>query len=166
MSRDASLLGALAVAIADELDAAAAATSTLSGVQRAALNVIAQHHGCTIRDLADVLDMSHPGAVRLVVRLQAEGFVERRPGPDARSVSLRLTAPGRRSWNRQRSARNVALEDLVAALPRPARSAVREAASLLLTHLSTDDGRAASICRFCDESECPQDRCPVALACP
>ncbi len=164
MSRDANILGALAVAIVDELDAAEADVSTLTSTQRAALNVIVQHRGSAIRELADVLGMSHPGTVRLVDRLQTEGLVDRRPGPDARSVALHPTPAGRRLWNRQRSARNAALEDLIAALPRSVRSTTRDVASLLLVHLSTDEARAATICRFCDESECPQDRCPVALA--
>lgn len=164
MSRDASLLGALAVAIIDELDAAADAVSTLTSTQRAALNVIAQHRGATIRDVADVLKMSHPGTVRLIDRLQADDYVERRAGHDARSVALHLTPTGRRLWNRQRSARNAALEGLIAALPRASRSAARDVATTLLTHLSVDQTRAGSICRFCDESECPQDRCPVAVS--
>ncbi len=164
MSRDANLLGALAVAVSDELDRAAAGAAGLTDTQAAALNVLAHDPGCTIRQLSDVLELTHPGTVRLVDRLQDEGLVERRAGVDARSVALHVTPTGRRVWNRQRHARDARLEELVTSLPRAARTAFRTAAEQLLTELSTEDRRAGTICRLCDRAQCPQGRCPVMLA--
>ncbi|UDY35636.1 MarR family winged helix-turn-helix transcriptional regulator [Dermatobacter hominis] len=164
MSREANLLGALAVAVCDELEAASLAAADLTATQTAALNVLAHHPGCTIRELSQVLELSHPGTVRLVDRLQDEGLVERRSGVDARSVALHVTAAGRRVWNRQRHARDARLAEVVASLPRASRADLRGAAELLLAALTTDEDRAESICRLCDESQCPQDRCPVTLA--
>jgi MarR family transcriptional repressor of emrRAB len=147
MSREANLLGALAVAVSDELTAAALEVADLSPTQTAALNVLAQHPGRTIRELSEVLDLTHPGTVRLVDRLQDEGLVERRAGADGRSVALHVTPAGRRVWNRQRHARAARLEALVAALPRSSRAEVRYAAELLLAELAASARRADAICR-------------------
>ena len=46
--------------------------------------------------LADVLGLTHSGAVRLVSQLEAAGLAERRTGGDRRRVEVRLTAAGRR----------------------------------------------------------------------
>ena len=164
MSRDANLLGALADAVSDELGRVDRATTQLPDTHSAAISVVARHRGCTIRRLADSLELSHPGTVRLVDRLTDDGLLERRAGADGRSVALHLTAAGRRLRNRQRSARSARLEELVAALPRSARTAARATAELLLAELATDEVAGWSICRRCDVSECPQDRCPVAQA--
>ena len=164
MSREANLLGALAVAVTDELAAASVAAAELTATQTAALNVVVHHPGCTIRELSAVLELTHPGTVRLVDRLQDEGLLERRAGVDARSVALHVTPAGRRVWNRQRHARDERLAELVGSLSRGSRAALRGAVELLLAELTTDEGRAESICRLCDESQCPQDRCPVTLA--
>jgi DNA-binding MarR family transcriptional regulator len=164
MSREANLLGALAVAVSDELQLASAGAADLTSTQSAALNVLVHSPGCTIRELSDVLELTHPGTVRLVDRLQDEGLVERRTGVDARSVALHVTQAGRRVWNRQRHARDDRLDEIVSSLPRATRAALRTAAELLLAELSTDEVRAETICRLCDESQCPQSRCPVTLA--
>lgn len=164
MSRDANLLGALATAVSDELDRADAAGTHLTRTQSAALNVVASRRGGTIRDLADALELSHPGAVRLVDRLQEDGYLERRAGQDARSVALHLTPAGRRLWNRQRRARDARLDELVSVLPRSSRSSLRTAVEILLAELAAEDDAAATICRRCDVAECPQARCPVALS--
>ncbi len=164
MSRDANLLGALSTAVTDELDRAEAATSYLTRTQSTALNVVATHRGGTIRDLAEALELSHPGTVRLVDRLQEDGYIERRAGQDARSVALHLTAAGRRLWNRQRRARDARLDELVSVLPRSARASLRSAVEILLAELGSEPTGAATICRRCDVAECPQDRCPVARA--
>jgi DNA-binding MarR family transcriptional regulator len=164
MSRDANLLGALALAVTDELQQAAASAADLTSTQAGALNILAQSPGRTIRELSDVLELSHPGTVRLIDRLQDDGLVERRSGTDARSVALHVTPAGRRVWNRQRHAREARLEEIVSGLPRASRAAFRSTAELVLAALSTDELRAETICRLCDQSQCPQHRCPVAAA--
>ena len=51
--------------------------------------------------LADVLGLTHSGAVRLVGQLERDGLAERRTGADRRRVEVRLTLrappPGRGS---------------------------------------------------------------------
>jgi DNA-binding MarR family transcriptional regulator len=66
--------------------------------------------GCTIEVLRKALNLTHSGTVRLVDRLAGAGLVERRTGPDARSVALHLTPPGRRAVRRVATARDAALE--------------------------------------------------------
>src|SRR3954464_12056624 len=87
--------------------------------EQAALVLLANRPGENIEFLRTRLAMSHPGCVRLVDRLAAEGMLERRPSSDprpappprppaggmlerrpssdARAVALHLTAAGRRT---------------------------------------------------------------------
>ena len=55
-------------------------------------------------DLRNVLGLTPSGAVRLVDRLAADGYVERRAGADGRSLALRLTPAGSRVARRVLSA--------------------------------------------------------------
>src|SRR4051794_34944005 len=95
-SREANLLGACSLAIAELLPAAAAdaALVALGGWLA----------GGTVDRLARVLHLTHSGAVRLVDRLERDGLVQRRPGPDGRTRSLFVTTAGAREARRLQSA--------------------------------------------------------------
>jgi MarR family transcriptional regulator, negative regulator of the multidrug operon emrRAB len=60
--------------------------------------------------------LSHSATVRMVDRLTEDGLVYRRAGPDRRSVSILLTAPGRRTAERLRREREATLARLIAPL--------------------------------------------------
>src|SRR3954464_4238422 len=107
-SREANLLGACSLAIAERLplaasDAALVALSSWLG-------------GTTIDGLARVLGLTHSGAVRLADRLEREGLIERGPGSDGRTRSLHVTAAGARAARRLQGERFAALEDVLVAL--------------------------------------------------
>jgi MarR family transcriptional repressor of emrRAB len=95
----ANLVGALGVALADRLAAAA----ELAGGASAADALVALHEGragASIDALAPIVGLSHSGTVRLVDRLARDGLVERRRGADQRSAALFLTPAGRRRARR------------------------------------------------------------------
>src|SRR5690349_1149489 len=108
MSRDANLVGACALAIAGRLPAAA---------HEAALIALSTWlAGSTVDGLARAVGLTHSGAVRLADRLEGEGLLERRPGPDGRTRALFLTPAGRRSASALQDGRFDALEDTLGAL--------------------------------------------------
>jgi MarR family transcriptional regulator, negative regulator of the multidrug operon emrRAB len=164
VDRLANLLGALGVALTDDLASTVAAVSELPLTDAACLNVVAHADGCSIRHLSDTVAISHPGTVRLVDRLEAAGLLARGPGPDARTIGVHLTAAGSRLWRRQRDARGERLDEAVASLTPKQRADAVSIVESLLTALTTNPVQAERLCRFCDETACPQQRCPVTCA--
>lgn len=159
MSRDANLLGALALAIAGRQPTAAAdiALVALDGWLA----------GTTVDGLAKVLALTHSGAVRLTDRLEAEGLVERRAGSDARSRSLHLSAKGARRAIELRAERFAALEDVLAPLGQADRAALTALVERLLSGITRGGAAPGRTCRLCDADVCGHpERCPVTLAHP
>src|ERR1700738_4295910 len=90
-----NILGAFAVALADGIRDATEAAAGMTGAAPAALVALDQFlAGRPTEELAQATGLTHSGAVRLVDRLVDAGLVERRPGRDARSGSILLTARG------------------------------------------------------------------------
>ena len=151
LDRAGNLLGALSLAIADRTSDAVGDAARQS--QTAAIALSALHHFLddpSVDLLRQVLGLTPSGAVRLVDRLQEAGYVTRRPGRDARSVSVRLTASGRRAAERVSNAR-AQLEDLL---------------SRVLAGMIRGPGAVRWMCRLCDMGACGRDKgeCPVANA--
>lgn len=163
-ARSDNLVGALGLALADGLNATLAAGSGLRLPDAAVLNAIGQAPGSTIESVRGVLGITHGGVVRIVDRLAAVGLVERRPGVDARSLALHLTPAGTARWHEQTAARSRWLARVVRDVPIEVRPHLDAVVAALLTALTPDDTTAEITCRLCDESVCPQRRCPVTLA--
>lgn len=159
--RAANLLGALGVALYDDLDRTMAQAGSLPLGEATALNLVGHAPGCSIRYVSEALSISHAGAVRMIDRLEERALVQRGPGPDGRTVALRLTSAGRRRWRRQLEARARRLSDLVDGVGADDRHALTEVAERILGALTTDRSSAVRTCRTCDIASCPQDRCPV-----
>lgn len=157
MSRDANLLGACALAIAGRLpaDAADAALIALSTWLA----------GGTVDRLARAVALTHSGAVRLADRLEADGLLERRPGPDGRTRALHLTPAGLRTAAGLQAARFAALEDVLVALDGAERSALAQTAEKLLARITAGGAAPGHTCRLCEPDVCGHpDRCPVTEA--
>lgn len=156
-SREANLLGACALAVAGRLppSAADAALVALAGWLS----------GTTVDGLARVLGLTHSGAVRLADRLERDGLVERRPGPDGRTRALHATTEGAHEARRLQAERLAALEDVLAPLEPSDRAVLAALLEQLLAGLTPDHAAAGRICRLCDPGVCGHpDRCPVTLA--
>src|SRR3954449_5324272 len=89
--RLAQLLGVVGLAAAERVQAVASAEAGHAGGGPAALVHLAAHPGGSVNDLAEVLAISQPAAVRTVDRLVADGLLKRRPGADRRTLALFLT---------------------------------------------------------------------------
>ena len=89
--RASNLLGALAVALGDDISAATEGVAGHAAASPAAIVTVGGEPGQTIESLRRALELSHSGTVRLLDRLEDEGIVERREGKDGRSAAIFLT---------------------------------------------------------------------------
>ncbi len=94
--RDLNVIGAFALAVADDFKDAMQDLADGNESACSALIVIGQESGLSVDRLSKILRLSQPGTVRLVDRLAEAKLVERKTGSDRRSVALRLTDAGKR----------------------------------------------------------------------
>jgi MarR family transcriptional regulator, negative regulator of the multidrug operon emrRAB len=159
-----NLLGALAVGLADAISSAVETTTGHAGAMGAALAVLAQEPGLGIEQLRVPLGRTQSATVRVVDQLVAEGYAERRPGRDQRSVAVFLTATGAEAAARVLASREQALRDAVGELTPGERKALTGTMEKVLARITTDRAHADQICRLCDLAACPERVCPVELA--
>lgn len=167
LDRTGNLLGALSLAVTDRMSAAAGRAADQSDSAAVALSAL--HHFLDdppVDLLRRVLGLTPSGTVRLVDRLQDAGYVTRRPGRDGRSVSLRLTASGRRAAQRVSAARAEVLRDALSGLAPGEREVLDGLVSRVLVGLIRGPGATRWMCRRCDTAACGREdgRCPVANA--
>lgn len=163
-ARQSNLLGALAVAVGDRLQAAVVTEGERGGQAPAALAVLAQQSGLGIEGLRHQLGLSQPATVRLVDALVADGLATRRPGRDRRSVEVRLTRTGRARAEAVLSARRAVLDDALAGLTAAERGRLEKLLEKVLCGFTGDRVEAELICRLCDLGACPLTACPVEQA--
>lgn len=175
-ARAANVLGALSLAIADHMrqavdDAAGARSSAPATL--AALDGFLD--GGSIDQLRDVVGLTSSGAVRLVDRLEHDGYVERGRGVDGRSVALRLTAEGRTVAAAVRRARTAVLDGVLAGLADDEQVALAPLLERLLREVTIERlhararGRVSPdgwMCRLCDLAACGRGEgtCPAENA--
>jgi MarR family transcriptional regulator, negative regulator of the multidrug operon emrRAB len=158
-----NLLGAAAVAIADEIHAEAARTAGHAAAGPAALTALLIHKGASVDKLARVLGLSHSGTVRLVDRLERDELVRRLPGNDGRAVSLELTPEGERRGTGVAGARAAVADEFIAGLDADERRALKGLLEKLLVTGVDDWGAVQHRCRLCDLESCHADgeACPL-----
>lgn len=175
-ARAANVLGALSLAIADRIGQAVADVAGARSSAPAALAALDGFlDGGSIDQLRDVVGLTSSGAVRLVDRLQHDGYVERRPGADGRTVALRLTTAGRNVAADVRRARPAVLDRVLDGLADDEQAAMVPLLERLLREVTLQriDARARGqvppdgwLCRLCDLVACGrgQGACPAENA--
>ncbi len=157
------MVGALALALSDAVLQGAQDEAPEPGPAAAAITLLGHEPGMTIERLRRALRLSHPGAVRLIDRLVAEGVVERRPSErDRRAVALYLTGGGERNCAAILAVRQQRIAHALAALEPAERETLGRLTGKLLKSLVHDLDQAYSVCRLCDPGVCTD--CPVAAA--
>ena len=157
--RTANLLGALGLAVADRIQAVARDVLQRSGETPAALVVIGYGQGPSNDGLRRVLGLSHPGTVRLVDRLVADGLVRRDTARDRRAVSLRLTREGKIMRETLLAARLETVQSVLDPLDPAERDTFATLLHRVLENLPHSDLDKRRICRMCDNRVCTD--CPV-----
>jgi DNA-binding MarR family transcriptional regulator len=161
-SRLANLLGVTALAAADRLRGAVEADLGRGGAAPGVLVHLRAHPGGSIEALCRVLAISQPATVRAVDRLAEDGLVERRPGPDRRTLALFLTRRGQRAARRVLARRAASLGDLLAALDEDEQARLLPLLEKLTSCLAVDRPGALNVCRMCDRRAClQQPGCPL-----
>jgi DNA-binding MarR family transcriptional regulator len=171
-----NLLGAFALAVTDAVRQAGASAAGHTDAMPAALTILlSSPRGRSIDELSRAVALTPSGGVRLVDRMVGAGFVERRPGADARSVRVVLTRRGRGVARSILTARNAVIERLLEPLDREQRSRLETMLESLLGAHATQriDARRRRqeppggwMCRLCDQVACGRDHddCPAANA--
>jgi DNA-binding MarR family transcriptional regulator len=168
-----NLLASLALNLGEETTSALERATGVSGSAAAALLALQEFLGdAHVGLLADVLGLTHSGAVRLVTQLEREGLAERRVGEDRRRVEVRLTASGRQRARRARQARAEVLHQATSRLT-DAEADMLEAllAEVVSARVESRVERrrggepGAWWCRTCDFAACgrPEGRCPARI---
>jgi MarR family transcriptional regulator, negative regulator of the multidrug operon emrRAB len=158
-----NMLGALALSLSDDMQAAARSRSGLGASACAVLVTLGPYPGSTIGAIARVLGLTHSVTVRLVEDLVERRLVKRESGKDRREVALRLTAKGASLRKRILAARSDALSSAMSALDADEKCRLGDALAAMLTRLTRSQQAADHICRLCDEEICTLDTCPVEL---
>lgn len=163
---EANLLGALAIALGDELRAATDRAAERGATAPAAIVALSGYlPGAPIDALARVLGLSHSGAVRLVDRLATDGLLERGAASDGRAVALRPTPAGEALADRVLAARREVLERALAPLSAEERGQLGGLLARMLAGLTEDRAAARRICRLCEIDTCHhRGTCPVTAA--
>ncbi|HXZ71909.1 MAG TPA: MarR family transcriptional regulator [Streptosporangiaceae bacterium] len=163
----ANVLGAVALAVADQVQVRVTPAGGRSDSAAAALSALYHFPGrLTVDQLCQVLGLTHSGAVRLVDRLAGAGLVERAPGADRRSRSVRLTAAGRRAAHRVSDRRIAYLTSLLAGFSAAEKRALHELLGRVMGQVVDHKRGGAWICRMCHLQACGRaaGNCPAANA--
>jgi DNA-binding MarR family transcriptional regulator len=155
-----NVFGALVLALSDAMLRDTQGQAPEPGPAAAAITLLGHEPGMPIERLRRALRLSHPGAVRLVDRLVADGLVARHLcSSDRRAVALHLTDAGERSSVAILGARQERLARALDTLDSAEREALGRLTEKLLVGLIQDLDHAYSVCRLCDSTVCTD--CPV-----
>lgn len=167
LEQQANVLGAMALVVTDMSATAVADDLKQSPNVVAALCVLhGVLHEPTLEQLRRTLGITHSGTVRIVDRLVGAGLAERRPGSDERSLSIVLTAAGRRQAASIAAARMGLLTRALSGLTAVERETFHELAGKVLASIVDAKDGGPWICRLCDLDACRRDQgeCPTATA--
>jgi len=159
--RTLNLLGAMALGVVDALHSVVEASAGYGGETPAALVTLGVEPGISIKSLRQILNLSHPGTVRLIDRLESQGLVERRAGTDGRTLALFLTDAGHERRRTILAERRQQLQFVISSLTPEERQQLTTLLEKMLTTMTTTELRSFVICRLCEVEACPSDRCPV-----
>ena len=169
-----TLLASFSLNLSEETTAALERASGLAGSAALALLSLEEFLGdAHVGRLAEVLGLTHSGAVRLVTQLEEAGLAERRAGADRRRVEVRLTRRGRRLAATARAARNAVVRQATSGLEDTEAATLERLLEKLVAarvEARVERRRAgepgAWWCRACDFGACGrlEGRCPAQVA--
>lgn len=159
IDRTANLLGVVGLAVADRIEETARDILNHIGETPAALVVIGYGSGLSNDELRRILGLSHPGTVRLVDRLVADGLVERREGRDKRAIALHLCERGMAVREELLQGRLAAIRPLLTPLSSAEQETLGALLHKVLSSMETTATERRTLCRLCDNRVCTD--CPI-----
>ena len=163
VDRLANLLNATATAIADAQAKSIALYADLNPSTAAAILTLGQHPALSVSELAGILGLSHSATVRLVGGLAVKSLARRSDRQDRREVAVSLTDEGLALYRRLRKAQSQTLMPLIQIIEPAERAMLETTLSRILAAMTLGRESADRLCRFCDETVCQQEDCPVGL---
>jgi MarR family transcriptional regulator, negative regulator of the multidrug operon emrRAB len=158
--RDHNVLAAWAIALSDVIRGAVEHATGMAGSGPAALVAVVADPGMSIDELRRVLDLTHPGTVRLVDRLVENGWVQRQHGT-GRTIRLHPTSSGRTVERRLAAARKEAVATLLGTMPERHVHLMAGLVEPVLGATMNDVDAMRRLCRLCDRSVCSD--CPAEI---
>ncbi len=172
-SRLDNLLASLSMTLAEEGQQALERVSGVIGSAAAALLALDEFMGGShVGKLAEVLGLTHSGAVRLVTQLEREGLAQRQQGTDRRRIEVRLTTKGTRRAHQARAARDRVIASATSGLTMDEGRNLEELLDKLVAarvasrlERRRTEHTGAWWCRTCDFAACgrPDGRCPAQV---
>ncbi|GJM14608.1 MAG: MarR family transcriptional regulator [Pseudohongiella sp.] len=159
IDRTANLLGAVAQLVSDRQAQAIDQAVGLNGSSAAALITIGNAPEQRIDFLYKVLGLSQSATTRMVAKLETQGLIKRAQTQDGRTVSLVLSAKGKRTVKTILEARDKALFNCLGYLTAAEQGEIDGLLAKLLAASVIDEHQAFQMCRFCNGDDC--DPCPV-----
>ena len=154
-----NIIGAMVLTLSD-LMLKATQIEAPANISAAGITLIGHVPGISIQELSQGLELSHPGTVRLVDRLEADDLVERRrSNTDGRAVSLTLTLKGKKREQIILASRRTALSNAMSSLSNKEFQALAKISDKLITAILSDEEHGFRICRLCDSKVCLG--CPI-----
>lgn len=155
-----NVIGAMALALSDAVRVETRGQAP-ANIAAAGITLIGHAPGLSIQELSIGLELSHPGAVRLVDRMIADGLVTRaRSATDKRTVELSLTALGRSKEQAILASRSRSLNEALTSLSSAEVASLSQISHKLIGALVHDEETALRVCRLCNSGDC--HGCPVA----
>jgi MarR family transcriptional regulator, negative regulator of the multidrug operon emrRAB len=163
-----NLFGALVVTLGERVQERMGAAAGCPPTAVAALQWIGRWRRIRSSDLAQVLELTPPGASHLVGALIAAGLIERTRYPhDGRQWALDLTQQGARRTLQAMKARAEVIRESLQVLPFPWRLRLVRITERLLSRRVDSRQAVLRVCRHCDWELCRRgviEPCPVAVA--
>jgi MarR family transcriptional regulator, negative regulator of the multidrug operon emrRAB len=159
--RTANMLAAFAGEVTERVEATLKSHPNQTDSAAAALNIMGFWEGITNAQLARALKLSHTATVRLVDKLEAQGFVEARAGDDRRATHLFLTSAGRKALQPALVARCAAVKNYLGVLTAAEEKQFAHLLEKLMRPLAQDAYGVSHFCRLCEFTACPGDDCPM-----
>jgi DNA-binding MarR family transcriptional regulator len=150
-------LGAFGLLLSDSLEKA---SGDLSRSAAALLLTLFYSWDSTATELAKVVGVSQPTAVRVLDGLVRRGLIERE-GRAGRTTLLRVTPLGRKRARLLQATRLSAMDDVLRALSGRERANFERALDTLLRAATKSRAFARSTCRLCDHRPCDGPLCPI-----
>ena len=114
----------------------------VSVAQLGTLSYLAQRHGCTMTEIAELLDLNKPAASAMLRRLERARLIRREPNPrDGRGTLLFLTAKGERVRLASRPVFQRAMSELIGDFAPSELEAVFRFLNALLERCKPDSSR-------------------------
>jgi len=157
--RGQNMLGAFVLEVAGRIQRDTEAAIGHAGATAAALVTIAQFPGRTVEELRRAIGLSHPAAVRVIDRLEADRLVRRGRAGRGPAIALITTAAGRRKARQILDIRHRILADSLPAVSAGEERVLVGVLERALAHLA--DSPDPVICRLCDTGRCRRAECPV-----